>query len=334
MKKKLAIICATGLDNFLDWAPKLEDEYEVKVCRVTTYDDIYPALRWGDIIWLEWANEVAVEATRVLAQGIIQLENIRVFLCGRECATKKVVVRLHSYEAFTDLPTRINWHWVDRLVFVAEHVKNIIAKTNPSMVLDETYENGHEIVTIPNGVDVDNIEPLNPGHGYNIAVVGSINYKKNPPMVLQVLRKLVDVDRDYQLYWAGQCQDPRYEVYLNHMVKEMDLGKNIVFLGHVEDMDVFWKGQNYLLHTSIHEGHSYAIMEAMARGITPVIHNYYGAKEQYQEWMLFNTVDEAVEIINDLKGINVDTYRSNIINYGWTLDAQVSRIRELLGGLA
>lgn len=328
MKKTLSIICAAGLDNFLAWAPRLKDEYDVRVFAVRTVDEIEAALLWGDILWYEWCNEVAVAGTQrqYFGSGFDKVTNT---VYGR--IHKPTIVRLHSYEAFTDMPNKVSWEEVNALVYVAPHIREIAERYNH--VLKSISAN---VVEIPNGVDVDAIPNLNPGPGRNIAVVGGISHKKAPEMVLQIMDSLVtNHGGDYYLHWAGEFQDPRYEVYLRHMVKVLKLENRVTFYGHVVDMEKYWLGKNYLLHTSIHEGHSYAIMEAMARNIRPIIHNYYGAEEQYPSWTRFLTVGEAADMVLAPDRVSLEySYRNSVIAMGWTLDDQVEQIRHLLGRVA
>ena len=94
-------------------------------------------------------------------------------------------------------------------------------------------------------------------------------------------------------------------------------------------MDEFWKGKNYLLSTSIHEGHPYSIMEGMIRGIKPVIHNFYGARELYPPYLLFNIIDEAVDKISE-RCYNTSKYRGWIIEKNWTLKNQLTQIKRII----
>ncbi|HPB88201.1 MAG TPA: glycosyltransferase, partial [Thermotogota bacterium] len=48
-----------------------------------------------------------------------------------------------------------------------------------------------------------------------------------------------------------------------------------------------------------HEGYGMAILEAMSKGIKPIIHNFYVADEFYSEQYLFNTVGQAVDMITN-----------------------------------
>jgi len=311
--KKVSVICMSGLDNFIDnIIDGLSDGYMVRKFIVKTEQDIFNAIDWGQIIFLEWANQSAVIATNY--------ERIK---------DKKVILRLHSYEIFTDMPSQINWDVVDRLIFVAPHIREILNELSPGIVDKVKSE------VIYNGVDIEKIPFKEREPGYNVAWVGYINYKKNPQMALQVIKKLVDINKRYKLHIAGLYQDLRYKIYLEHMIKEMGLQDNVIFYGWIDDMESFWEDKNYLLHTSIHESFGYGIFEAMVRGIKPVIHNFRGARELYPIDWLFNTIDEAVNTFRawDYNTLSDRNTRQYIIDKGWTLENQLANIKKVIEGI-
>jgi glycosyltransferase involved in cell wall biosynthesis len=298
--RKLAIVCLPGLDNFLQWTEKIVC-FEVRIFLVKTEQDIQEAVAWGDIVFFEWANESAIHGIPIA-----------------KSAGKPVVLRLHSYEALSGFAQEIPWNDVDRVVFVAEHMIDITERLVPGI----RYLNPF---VIQNGIDIENIPELNPGPGFEIASVGGISHKKNPALMLQILESLCNINPKYRVHIAGGFQELRYEIYLKHMVHEMGLENNVIFYGHVEDMNDFYRGKNYLLHTSVHEGHCVSIIEAMARGIKPVIHNFCGASYQYPEHMLFNTITEAIGII---RGEYKNSYREYVINSEWTITDQADKIQD------
>jgi len=316
--KKISFICLAGLDQFIDQIIEgLSCDYTVRKFIIRNQQDIYNSIDWADIVWLEWCNQSAIIGTNY--EGI---------------KGKKVIIRLHSYEIFMDFPKRINWPVVDRLIFVAPHIRGILREFIPDI------ENKVKTEVVYNGLDIDNIPFKEREPGHNIAWVGFINYKKNPQMALQILKKLskgifnhgiLTADPEYKLHIAGSYQDSRYKIYLEYMIKEMGLQDNVIFHGWIDDMEEFWKDKNYLLHTSIQEGHSYAIMEAMARGIKPVIHNFRGAlnEQLYPDINVFNTVEEAADMIMSQEYYS-KLYRSWIINKGWTLENQLKKIRNII----
>ncbi|OYT14647.1 MAG: hypothetical protein B7C24_17235 [Bacteroidetes bacterium 4572_77] len=61
-------------------------------------------------------------------------------------ADKKVIVRLHSYEALSNYVPQINWKVVDHLIFVAKHIQDIVLKVFPQL------RGMVEMSIIPNGV--------------------------------------------------------------------------------------------------------------------------------------------------------------------------------------
>ena len=284
----------------------MASDYFVRKFIVTTQQEIYNAIDWGDIVWLEWANEVAIIATA--NEGI---------------KGKKVIVRLHGYEVFSEMPKQINWSVVDRLIFVAPNVLNILKNDIPDI------ERKVKIEMVYNGIDVDKFQLKERKPGYDIAWIGFINYKKNPVMMLQIMQKLVAIDPRYKIHIAGTFQIMQYKLYLEYMIKEMHLESNVAFYGQVGDINSWLQDKNYLLSTSILEGYGYAIMEAMSQGIKPVIHNFYGAKDFYPREYLFNTVDEAIDKIIS-KEYDSREYRNWLINNGYTLKNQVKQIKDII----
>lgn len=277
--EKLAFFCLPGLDHFIkDIAQILSNIYEVKLVVTTDSRQIQEAYNWADIVWLEWANELAIEITNKLPK-----------------AGKKILCRLHSYEALANYPEQINWRNIDKLILVAEHIKDILKVYHTNVY--EQIKN--KIIVIPNGLDLNKFIFKIRQPGFNIAVVANINHKKDPAMWLQVMGILKKIDERYVLHVAGNFQEIRYANYFKHFVEETSLEKNVKLYGWIEDINTFLEDKNYIISTSIHEGHPYNIAEAMARGIKPIIHNYAGAKTQWPEQLVFNFIDEAIQKITD-----------------------------------
>lgn len=301
--EKMAIFCLPGLDNFIkDIAQVLSNIYEVKLVVTTDGRQIQEAYSWADIVWLEWANEMAVEITNKLPK-----------------AGKRIFCRLHSYEALANYPEQINWKNVDELILVAEHIKDILKDYHPKVykqIKDRT-------VIVPNGLDLNKFIFKVRKPGFNIAVVAHINHKKNSAMWLQVIGMLRKIDERYVLHVAGDFQEIRYANYFKHFIKDAGLEKNVKLYGWVDDVNAFLEDKNYLLSTSIHEGHPYNIAEAMARGIKPLIHNYSGAKTQWPSELIYNFLEELPEILS--RDYSSEYYRS-FVEEKFSLDCQIKEI--------
>ncbi|MGC8820019.1 MAG: glycosyltransferase [Fervidobacterium sp.] len=305
--EKLAIFCFPGLDNFVhDIADVLSNIYDIKLVVSTDGREITQAYQWADIVWLEWANEMAIEITNKLPK-----------------TGKKVICRLHSYESLTDFPEKINWNNVDKLILVSEPIGEILKRYHTKV-----YEKiKSKIIIISNGVDLNKFKFSPRNHGYNIAIVANISYKKDPATWLQVIGKLKKLDERYTIHIAGSFQDLRYENYFRYFIKDANLEDNVKLYGFLKDINTFLEDKNYVLSTSIHESFGYNIAEAMASGIKSIIHNFEGSKQLWPADMIFDFIDEIPKIISE--DYNSERYRS-FIEERYSLEEQIKKIVLLL----
>lgn len=270
---KIAFFTKQGLDSFINpIIDELSKEYEAKKVIVTEYHQIDEGMEWADICWFEWCDELVIYGSSHKLAG-----------------DKKIICRLHSYEAFTFYPPQVKWENVDCTIFVAEHIRSTVLKES-SLELKKTW-------VIPNGVNMDKFKYSERRPGYNIAYIGYINYKKGPMLLLQTIKSIVNRDNRYKLYLAGEFQDLRYIQYFRQMIDEMKLKDNVFFQGWQSDLNNWLEDKQYILCTSVLESQGMGIMQAMCKGIKPVIHNFVGAKDIYGKKYIWNTIDEAVEMI-------------------------------------
>jgi glycosyltransferase involved in cell wall biosynthesis/SAM-dependent methyltransferase len=305
---KIAFLCLPGLDNFLkDIVETFSLGYDVKLVVTTDGNQIAESIKWADIVWLEWANDLAVFATNQIP----------------EIQNKKVVCRLHGYEIFGGYPQKINWTNIDQLIFVGDHIKRILHELHPNLNINPDKE-----IIVYNGVDLDKFKFLVHKPGYNLSVLAHINYKKDPSAWIQIINKLKEIDNRYKLHVGGDFQDPRYKIYFDYIKKEMKLENNFILHGWINEVDKFLEDKDYTLSTSIHEGHPYNILESMARGIKPVILNYSGAKEQWPNELIYNTIDEAVEKITE-QTYDSESYR-RFIEDNYSLEKQIDNMEYMI----
>jgi len=263
---RLSIICGKGLDNFLDWAKYLKD-YEVKIFVVQTAQEVHEAIEWGEIVWIEWMNQVAQIAT--------EYPNI---------AYRHVLMRCHSYEALAEFSKVVAWPKVHKTIFVADHVKSLVE----AQVTQEINS-----VLIPNGIDIEKYPFKEKTELKKVAFIGNISHKKGPMLLLQCASEFAK--RSIATHVAGSFQDKRFGTYLNHMIKEMKLKDFLKFDGFMEDIPGWLQDKDAILCTSPWEGHPVGVLEGMACGLCPAVHNFPGSREIYgNDFMLWNSIDELV----------------------------------------
>ncbi len=271
-RKKIAFFCGPN-DKFLnDIVDNLSSRYDVVRFHGETIQDMHNLMNWSDLSWFEWCNDLLVHASKL----------------PKVC---KILCRLHSYEAFTNYIRMVNWENVDDLVFVAPHIKDIVLQQVPYL------EKSVRLHVIFNGVDLKKYSFKERKKGFNIAFVGYINHKKNPALLLQCMRHLVDIDNRYILHIAGQHQELNFQLYFDHMIKEMSLDKNVVFHGWINDVNKWLEDKHFIVSTSVLESFCHGIADAMACGIKPLIHNFIGAKNLYPEKYIFNTVKDFGKLV-------------------------------------
>lgn len=303
-RKKIAFFVKQGLDSFLDdIINELSGEYETKKIIVTNYNQIDEGMEWADICWFEWCDELITYGSK-----------------HRLANERRIICRIHSYEAFTNYPLGVNWEIVDNIIFISNSIKDVVCS--------KVKIHEDNLKTIPNGINTDRYGFKNRNEGFNIAYVGYINYKKGPMLLLHTFKAIVDKDPRYKLYIAGQFQDERDVLYFEQMIKELKLDNNIFYQGWQQDLNNWLEDKNYILCTSVLESQNISVMQAMAKGIRPIIHNFVGAKSIYNNKYVWNTIEEAVNMIMN-GGYNSIEYR-NFIMDKYSLNKQLESIKSLL----
>nr|WP_225897404.1 glycosyltransferase [Clostridium botulinum] len=110
-------------------------------------------MKKADICWFEWCDPLVAYGSK--------LETAK---------DKKIICRLHSYEAFTSYIYEVNWSNVDKVIFVAEHIKRF--------VLSKIFIPEEKVYVIPNGIDLSKQEFKERKKGFNIAYVGQKDINK------------------------------------------------------------------------------------------------------------------------------------------------------------
>jgi glycosyltransferase involved in cell wall biosynthesis len=265
------------MDSFLsDIVTRLSGSYAVRTVYTANNAEINAAVQWADVIWVEWANELTV----ALSHGLPLTAN------------KRVICRLHSYEAFTPFMQQIKWERVDDLIFIAEHIRDHCCKKLPDLA-----QRVRRLHVVPNGVDLDRWLFKKRAPGKNLAFLGYINHKKGPMLLLHAFADLVRRDPSYRLFLGGRYQDERYVLYYDQMIEAMGLRDNVQFDGWIDDVPRWLNDKQYIVCSSVLESQGMGLIQAMACGLKPVIHNFVGADQIYDRTFLWNSIPEFSEMI-------------------------------------
>lgn len=273
-RPKLAFFCGGDgmvfLDEIVEFA---RQRFEVRLFDGRTEEELYELMQWSDISWFEWCTNLA---------GI----------GSKHPKTCKNIIRLHRYEAYEPWAQQVNWDAIDVLITVGNSfVKEALLRGVPHL------ESQTSVVEIPNGVNLEKFPLTHRHRGKNIAFVSNLRTVKNPPFVLQCMQKLHFIDPEYRLFFGGTFQDYALEQYLRHMVDALDLRDVVFFDGWQPDIRSWLEDKHYIVSTSIIESQGMGLLEAMACGLKPVIHNFPGANQIFPSEYLFNIAEEFCEQI-------------------------------------
>jgi tetratricopeptide (TPR) repeat protein len=304
---KLAFFCGgdgpTFLKDILEFAGQ---RFQVRFFNGKTYGDMYELMKWSDISWFEWCTELATNASKM----------------PKVCRN---IIRLHRYEAYLDYPQEVNWDNIDVLITVGNRCVNEVLAGKVPDIASRT-----QIVEIANGVDLAKFGFIERSRGPNIVFVGELRLVKNPMFALQCMHRLHSIDGEYKLFFAGRMpdEDVFVEQYLRHMIRELGLGGVVFFDGWQEDMNSWLTDKHYIVSTSVIESQGMGVLESMACGLKPVVHNFPGAEQIFASEFLFNTVEDFCRQI--LSGRYEPRRYRLFVEERYSLQSQLGRINEIL----
>lgn len=311
-RKKKIVFFSTGDDKFIwDIINELSKEYETKKITITKNEElklIDQWMEWADICWFEWCDELIIYGSKLSI-----------------ASQRKVICRIHGYEVYTDYIKQVNWRNVDQLIIVAPHIRRMFEEYTKDI-----DKGSMKTDTMFCGINIHKYPINNKIKGFNLGYLGYINFKKNIPLTLDIFKKLHDIDSRYKLHIAGQFQDARTLAYLKYFIKEHKLENSFVFYGWLEQCEkVEWfKNINYMLISSIDEGLCFAAAEAMSSGIKPILHNCEGIKDHYDKKYIFNTIDEAVEMIISGEYNSIEYRR--FIEKNYPLSKEIKQVKQII----
>jgi glycosyltransferase involved in cell wall biosynthesis len=317
MKKKITFFYPPKQDTFIkDIIKDLKKDYEVVSFSGGDEQLFWRTIHSSDYCWFEWGDDNVA--------GIMS-----------NPAYSKYIVRIHSYEIFNNIQHKINWNKVSKLILVNDSIKEIIQRGIPGVMQGVPIPDD-KINVIYHGIDLDKFKiPENKKFNKNVAYVGYLNHKKGIELLIQCFSAIHKYDPEFKFHIAGQQQDPRLAIYLNHLLPRLDFP--IQFHGWVNDVPKFLEDKDFVISTSVFESYQFSIMEGMAQGCFPLVHNWFGADNVYPAEYIFDTIGWCVSIIDKIvqkscKNKLPDAYNTlrEYVDNNFSFKKQMWEIRKML----
>lgn len=288
-RRRLALLTLPGLDHFVaDIVAGLPGAsgWEVRQFMVTEPRVLQQATAWaddpaGDALWFEfcWPPFPAM-------------------IAAADFGGRRVIVRVHRIEAAeSSLVADTAWEKVDDVIVVSPDMRRRVLAAAPEIALTT------RLTLVCNGVDVSRFAACDGASrsAFRIGWCGLMNLRKNPIMALHIMRALRDLDDRYHLSLCSMAVEKLAHESFLHLARRLDLAGSLHWAGRLDQAAMpAWHARNQaLLHTSMHEGLSYAVLEAAAAGCDLAVFDHPGAADCWPAEILFGTVDEAVRLIGD-----------------------------------
>ena len=216
----------------------------------------------SDIIWCEWGDQNAIAVQEFVTPA-------------------KKILRVHRYEAYTDIWNTLVPEEFDSIIFVAEHIK-WAAEEQLKRPITNAF-------IIPNVLEVDKFEIAKDKVANNkIAYAGYMCRKKGFGEMIALANSLPD----YEFHVAGVLQE---NDYMNYVYE--DKPDNVFYYDWTDDLNEFYKDKTYVLGTALSESAHISVMEGMLAGLVPIQRNWKGVQALYPEANIWKGIQDVKRIL-------------------------------------
>ncbi|MER7177846.1 glycosyltransferase, partial [Streptomyces mesophilus] len=249
-----------------------------------------PHLEWADTLFFDWCEGPVAMLTTI------------------DPGTTRVVVRLHSYEAYTQWPLLVDFSRVDELLFIADHVRDLCSSYVPQL----SSATAPRMRVVHNATDLSSFDrPKSADARFTLGLVGLGQIAKDPLWALDVLERVRAYDERYRLVLIGDVVDPektgasrQYRDALEERLAPLVRAGAVERRGRTDDVASALGGIGVILSSSVREGCHVAVLEGAASGAVPVVRDWpfyagkaNGARTTYPEDWVVSDPDEAAHRI-------------------------------------
>ena len=275
--------------------------------------------QWADIYWIDtWDNNI--HYLYKLYHG--QHDAMPV---GWDNNKKPmIVVRALDWEVWIGMARDQSIiDWVDKVIVIAPHIKK---------ELEAHGDFKDKIKVIRPGVNLNKFTlKTKVTDEFQLGMVLADMWKyKNHMGGLDIFTTLYRQDPRWRLHVRGQHENGTYDpVNWDYYLESRDIKDVVTLYPHQESINDWLENIDILLHPGQKEGFSYAVAEAMAKDIGVVVNDFYGSKDIWPKEILYQTHEEAINMIKELPA-DPDWHREYIED-NYSLERQLKETDEYLG---
>lgn len=229
-----------------------------------------PHLDWADTVFIDWCTNAAGLFTAV------------------DPGTTRMVLRLHSYEAFAFWPHVVDFTRIDDLILVSDHLRELVERVLPQLGGPDAPERH----VIANAMDLVRFQrdKASADARFALGLVGVSAVAKDPRWALEVLRLLREKDDRYRLVIIGEGLNRKagpvvraYDNLLQPELEELEAAGAVHRVGQTSDVPGALTEVGVILSSSVRESFHCGLVEGAVSGALPVV----------RDWPFFASLDNG-----------------------------------------
>lgn len=215
--------------------------------------------------------------------------------------------------------------WVDFAICIAPHIEEQLRKH---------ADFGDKLHLIRPGVNLDKFTlKEKQTDGYQIGMVLGDMWPgvKGHMAGLDIFTTLYRENSEWRLHIRGQHEGGTefWKMMYEHYLESRGIKDAVTLYPHVPDMNEWYENIDILLHPGRKEAFLYVAGESLAKGIKPVVNEFYGSRDIWPDWALYQTHEEAVSMI--IQEREKPSYYRTWIKDKYPLDKMLRKFDDLLG---
>ena len=228
----------------------------------------------------------------------------------------------------------------DHIVCVSQETQDNLSRWLGNKRLDARMS------VIPNGIDIGRIanalpaaEMMEDGR-HNVLMVSAFRPEKDQQTLIMAMSHLPG---NYTLFLAGGAELPGHKALMEacqRLARDLGLGERVRFLGLRDDVPALLAASDAVVLSSLHEGMSLSILEAMASGRPLIASDVAGMREIVEGAGLLFPAGDAAKLADAIRVVCEDSQKAGEISRRckerarqYDIAAAARRYKELYEGL-
>jgi glycosyltransferase involved in cell wall biosynthesis len=250
--------------------------------------ELRPHLDWADVAFVDWCTALAARLTAI------------------DPGDTRIIVRLHSFEAFARWPHIVDFSRVDDLVLVSDIVRDVIEEIAPAL----GRPGAARTHVLTNAVELVGLDRPKPDAArFVVGLIGWWQTAKDPLWTVEVVKLLRAQDPRYRLVILGKpylaIGSEATLAYARELEAELaQLGDAVDRPGHTDDIPGALTGIGTIISSSVRESFHVGLVEGAASGAVPVVRDWpyfagrrHSARTLFPEDWVVDTPREAADRI-------------------------------------